>query len=785
MSIKRLFPAFLVFFIGCRFVSANQKVPIKPQPAIDSTAPANQSSISGVRQAVITENTSGRPEIAAVAAVPVNAGRVADNSQPDKQLEINKNALLRDPNEAIRITAANLLLKSQDPNARQILIDTLNLTDNTAARTAICKTLIQNRSSMETIVGIEDFIQPLLGVFSTDNVNEAALAAEATLIYPYDKIRQPLEKLVTDGEKPAKTRINAIKALSRPDMSAIIVLIKLVDDPKVKTEAEKALSSLGIPVGTSRAEREKIIDDLLNKGMETVFRDLLIKQEAQMRQIQVELESWQKTYIDLLNKTYNSYSDDEAKGRFLVEQLGNSKGVVKLWALEQVYQRSQGTNPNLPKEIGQVLLVLISDQNQKVRLKTAELLALMRTLNSASAILAQFRVETNEQVKGQLLDTLGWVCSYGLLPSPAFTISPEIRLQAINLAQAYLLDPDSNKSQIGARVMKRLIERNGLQPDLVLDKLNLFVTRYNRLKEEPNEPLRGSLLNVMAGLVADGSACKAQAVQLFEQAQCFQEALDSKTNSVREAAVDGLRNIDETRALSTLRKRGFYEDLSPNVRSKMLELARKLGGIEDLPFLVKKIGVNSESQPAWQAMVRIFNDSGANIINEWMEQLTGEQSKLTENQKIEFLKIAESKVAGERMTEVRKKLAGLLYTTKQFEQAAEYFDRLKTDAQNPEEKNLYLSRQLDACLRLPNLDKAAELLKNCLSRADMEPNDIVIRSIDSYLGSQSDISDVDALLKMLMGIDVSSPKLNWKAQLALWADRFGKTEETEGQTQVN
>lgn len=781
MSIKGFFPVFLMFLAGCRYVSANQNVPQKP--VIPEASRENSTPVTAVPEGtreeplVVSETPTNRTEVLAVSALPVNAGSGVENSRPDEQLEINKNALLRDPNEMIRITAANLLMLSDNPEARRFLInEILAQSGNSAARMAVCKALIQKKSSTDEIAGIEDFIQPLLGIFSTENDTEAALAAEATSIYPYDQIRTLLEKLVTDGEKPLKTRINAIRALTRPDMSAIIILIKLVDDPKVQVaaEAEKALSSLGIPAGASRSEREKIIDDLLSKGMVAVLRDLLRNQEAQMRQIKADLESWQKTYIELLNKAYNSYNDDEAKGKFLVDNLKNPKPIVKLWALEQVYQRTQGTNPNLPKDIEPILLVLISDQNQRIRLKTAELLALMRTLNSAAPILTQLRVETNEQVKGQLLETLGWVCSYALLPSPAYTITPEIRMQALDWAQAFLSDPDNNKAQIGARVMKRLIERNGLQSEVVLNKLNLFVTRYSRLKDEPNEPLRGSLLNAMAGLVADGSACKPQAVKLFEQ--FFQEALDSKTSSVREAAVDGLRYIDETRALSTLRKKGFYKDPSPNVRSRMIDMAKNVGGVEDLSFLAEKIGSNSESQSAWQAMVRIFNQSDANILNEWMEQLTGSQSKLTDDQKIEFLKIAEAKTAGGNQSQARKKLADLLYKTNQFEQAAVLFAGLKTDAQSLEEKNLYLSRQLDASLRLPNLEKAAELIKSCLSDANVEPKNIVIQSIESYLNSQSHTADVDALLKMLMGIEVSSP--GWKTQLASWADRFRKIEET-------
>lgn len=733
--------------------------------------------IIGCQQAVVSQEQP---------AGETNADRTDLADKPDEQLDINRYLLLTDPNDQMRIRTANVLLYSENPQARQILIDILGLTNNNAARMAICRALIQSRSSKVPISNLEDFIESLFDVFNTENADEARLAAEATLIFRYDKIGRLLENLVIDTDKPVKTRINAIGALNRPDMNAVIMLIRLVDDPdeQVAAKAGNTLRSLGIPVGTNRSEREAIITDLLSKGIDTFLRELLINQEAQMHSIRNELESWKESHLALLGRTYRGMTDDEAKGKFLVEYLGSPKSEIKMWALDQVFQWVKGTNRNIPRGLEPTLKGLISDQDKHVRLKTAELLALMRTVNSASSLLAQIKVETDEQVRGQLLDTLGWVCFYALSPNSPFKITPETRQQALGWAEVFLQDEKSSRAQIGARVMKKLLERNGLRTDEAEKRLNLLVEKYNGLKDDYDETLRVALLNSMAGLVAQDSAYKVNAEKLYRQ--IFLEALNSKTDIVLESAIEGLANIDKTSALITLRTRGFHNNPSANVRSMQIELAKNVGGIEDLVWLAEKIGTNSEGQATWQAMLRIFNESDTAVLNEWVRKFTGNQSKLTDNQKVDFLKIAEAKAVGENKREARRLLAELLYKTEQFEQAAEYYGRLKTDAQNTEQQRIFLSRQLEASLRWPNYKLAADLIINCLSERDFEPNDLVIQSIENYLSNQTNETEIDDLMKTLTNISVSSPRPKWGEQIKSWIERFGKTEEqTQEVTQNN
>lgn len=718
-------------------------------------------------------------------ALPTSANGAPAETKLSKQLEIYRTTLLEGKTEQIRIDVATEMLISKDQMARKILLDALKQTKNSAARMAVCKALIQTRSSNGEIKNKEDFIQPLLGVFATEVADEVQLAADAMLIYEYDKIEQSLEEMVTDTSKPVKTRLNAIQALKRqPDMEATIRLIRLVDDSnkQVVAEAEEALHSLGIPVGENYWAREQNIIELRSKGKDVFLRDWLIRQEALLREMRTKLNSWQKRYLTELSKRYNGISDDTARGKFLAEHLGSSEAITKLWALEKVSQWRKGTNPKLPTELLEPILVnLISDPDRDVRLKIAGLLSLMVELNSAPRLLAQLEAEPDEQVKAELLDALGGACSYALLPSSPVKISPEIRKQALGWAAKYLSDKDAGKARKGAEVLRRLLEPDGLKPEELDEYLAKLVTRYNQQKKKPDGALRGGLLSAMADLCAQGSACRAKAAMLFEP--LFVKALSDETDFVRETAVDGLIYIDKRSALKRLRS--FVNDSSIVLRKKLIDLAGEVGGRDDLTWLAEKIGTNSESGPAWQAMCKIFNGSDSGILNEWMDKFTSQssKSKLSDQQKIAFLKIAETKATGENkanmLKDVREKLAELYKRISQFERAAEYFDRLYKSAQTDKEREAILPNLVDAYLRGSKVELAAKLVGKCLVKEDLDSDNVILGSIENYLSKPPAGADPNAVLKVLSGIKLPAARPKWQEWLKNWIDRLIKSKEAE------
>jgi len=711
---------------------------------------------------------------------PAAAQATPANTELDPQLKVNKDALLMGSTDA-----ATVMLFHDDPKAREILLDALKQSENSPARTAVCKALIQARVSKTAVKNDQDFIEPLLGVFDTQTDAEAQLAVEATLIFEYERIKESLDKIFSDPNKPAKTKINAIHALKlRLEMEATIRLIELVDDPEdqVSAEAKNALHSLGIPIGEDAQTRKENIYAIRLQGQVVFLRSQLIRQDAQMRKEKAALDLWQRRYKSELDKRYESISEDAAKGEFLATYLVDAETVVRLWALDKAYKWRVAPGSKLPEKLGPILIKLISDGDRDVRLITAKLLALMSKLNSASVLLAQLGAEQDDQVKTELLVALGWACSNAILSSPKATISPEmkeIREQTLEWAAKFLFEENVEKARNGAEVIKKLLNRDGLEPKEVDRYLGLLSQRYEKQKDNPDGTLRGELLNEMAALCAQDSTCRQKAAQLF--GNLFEEALRDESNFVREAGVDGLTYINKTNALKRLRT-DFINDPSIPLRKKIIALADEVGGKEDLNWLAEKIGVNSESDPAWQAMLKIFTGSDTGVLKEWMDKLTEQSSKikLSDEQKIDFLEIAENaKGNSEYMPDIRRKLADLYYKTGRYEQAEGYFSILYEMAQTPEGKNTILPNLLDAFLKGAKPERIADLVKSCLTQGDLDPNSIVVKTIGNYFSKPPVGAVPNEVLKVLIAIKVPQGRPQWNQQLKIWADLLGKAKEPD------
>jgi len=699
-----------------------------------------------------------------------------------RQLKINKDALFKAVTERIRIDAAGVMLFTDDPLARKILLEALKQSENIAARVAVCKALSQARAEQKPIRNKEDFIQPLFDILSVGTDDSAKLAAEAILIFEYGQIAKRLEGLSITTSLPVQARLNAIYALRlQPDMKAVFKLIELLDDPddRVAAEAEKALRSLGTPIGKDAEARKQIRSELIRKGRDEFFRDLLIRQEAQMRRLETQLDLWRELYLSALDKIYDGVSDDAAKGQFLAEHLGDSKEIVRLWALGKVSQWRVGTKSELPVELGPILVNLVSDQNRDVRLKTARLLSLMGQLNSSGRLLQQLEIEQDDEVKMELFVALGGACYYAFLPGSEFSIPEEIRKKTLEWATKYLLEEDPKKAQRGTEVIKKLLEQDGLNSGEVNRYLGLLAERYNQQKDKDDGALRGELLSAMAGLCAQ-SVYKAESAKLFKP--LFEKALRDETDLVREAAVDGLVYIDKARALKILRK-DFVNDGSIIVRKRLISLADEVGGEEDLLWLAEKIGAMAESEPAWQAMLEIFNRSDAAILNEWIGKfgLQSTKSGLSDEQRVTVLKIAERKAIGENKLEmlknIRRRLAKFYSKSGEFEQAAEYLGVLRQVAKSGEEREVILAELLDVYLRWPNVEAATQLVDNCLLEKDLEPNNVVVLSIDNYLAGPPAEADPKVILEALAKIKTAEDRPMWQEQVKIWTERVSWAEE--------
>ena len=724
----------------------------------------------------------GCQQTGAGADKPVVAGQTSvEAAALSTQLRIYQRVLFEGADESIRVDTAAEILASEDPLARQVLIDALNQAESSIARIAVCKALSRTRTGEQDISNKQDFIQPLVTVLTTEDSQEAEAAAQACLIFDYDQIAEPLDKMVTDATLPIHARVNAVNALRlQPDKEAIIKLVQVLDDPekRVVAAARNALETSGVPLGTDARSRAEIIKALRSTGMDDFLRSWVARQGDEMRKMQAEVESWRRLYLEALGAIYNSQSDDAAREEFLAQCLGDEKPPVVLWGLGKAADWRKGTSKKLSiKQIEPILVKLLANPNKDVRFQTASLLSLIGDLDCASQLLEQIKVEEDDEVKMQMFVALGVACS----PAAPGKVTPEIRKQALVLAKEYLAEEDPVKARRGAEVTKKLLERDGMAPQVVAEYLGALENRYDQEKNNSDGTLRGQLLSTMAALCAQ-SAYKTEAASRFEGA--FDEAIDPGRNehdSVREAAVNGLIYIDETKALGKFRADARHSDSSGVIREKIINLAGKVGGQKDLDWLWGKIGATEQSELAWQAMLKIFMRSEAAVLWEWMtEKLDADKARLSDDQRISFLEIAERKAGGENSVEmlgdIRAKLALLYRESGNFERAEEALQLLLAGKTPQSPKDAVLADLLDVYLRWPKTPEAAKLLNNRLKNEDLQRNSPLAATIERYLDESPPAAEREAVLrKLLRAVRTPEDRVIWQEMEKHWKERLDES----------
>ncbi|MHC4130829.1 MAG: HEAT repeat domain-containing protein [Planctomycetota bacterium] len=742
MTVRHLYILLLLIAVGCQQMQAAEKSPLNDQK--QSIAP----------------------------------------KQLDKQLKINRDALLQGPTEQMRIDAATIILFDDSSNARQILLDALNQTENAEARAAVCKALKQSREENRhnSINNKEDFVLPLLTIIRDQNAGAANLAAEATVIFDYWQISQPLEQMISDDSLPVDARLNAIYALKlQKDIKAITKLINLLDDPdqQIAQAAEKAVKDAGIPVVKDTAARQQLIEELNNKGKEEFLRDWLIRQEAEMNRLQAETQQWRQMYLSSLDKIYSGINEDNARVKFLSEHLNGQQPVVKLWALENISKWRVGTSSKLPTELGPLLMNLISDEDRTVRLRTARLLSLMGQLSSAEKLLAQVKSEKDEEVGMAMFMALGAACQFAFAPDSGVNISPSIREQTLELASEYLFETEPIEVQNGAEVIKKLLKQNGLPVDLTENYLVQISQKYeDETSSNGDQVLRAALLSTMAELCAQGSPIASSAREKY--GQWFEESLADESDSVRDAAISGLINIDKTSALRKLRE-DHVNDPSAQIRRKVIDLAREVGSEADLGWLEEKLKNSEENQLAWPAMMAIFGRSNVDLLVDWLERIEQENSGLTNQQLISFFEMVGQKIQAENMPqiaiEINEKLAVLYTETGNYELATEYWGLLHQSAQSGKEQHKYMNQLLGVYLATQNVKNAVDLIHNYLLDKDLDSNDLMIETLNSFISTPPEGTDPNSLLVELEKLDIPQARPKWTAQKEYWLQMFLVTNE--------
>ena len=698
--------------------------------------------------------------------LPVVGSVVGPAAEPDadaaRQLRIYEEALLRGSTDQSRTDAAVELLRRGDDGALEVLMKALLNAEYAGGRQAVCRGLITSLSWSDNLSSRKPFLEPLLGLLIDEAGTDARLAAEALLVFRYAEVGERLSRLARMTELDRQVRLNVIYALRLwPDKEAILELVNLLDDADGEVGAAAAAAlPYWIPAGT---DKQAILQELQRKAPDEIIKARLEGLQQQMARLEAEGELWKKLYLGALDREYEK-SDEDGKGRMLVEKLASEYGPVRLWAVNKT---AAFTGPR-PKAFRDNLLALLSDREREIRLAAARVLANMSALDPADRLLTQLKAETYSDVSLAIFDALGEACFFAFSPGSPITLNESIRTETLAIAGEYLQNKDVRVATQGAEVLGKLLELNNLEADGAEAYLGLLAGRYQQAKGTIS-PLRGELLHVMARLCGNG-VHQQEAAWLF--GQFFLEGLGTaEDNAVREAAAAGLVNIDKSVAFRLFKDTGLANDASLVVRRAVVKLAGELGGKEDVTWLSERINGNGEAEAAWQAMRDILLREDGATVYAWAQKVAAGED--TFGHARELLEMAEKKAEGEKdatlLRAARTNLCDWYGQRGDYAKTIDYAGQLLAASTDSVEMEKLRLRLLEAYLQTADAARAAQLLTERLTVRDMGAEDAFMTRIGAFLG----LRDINpgtktAVVEALDGIKPPAARPRWTAQLKIW-----------------
>ncbi|MFA5291677.1 MAG: hypothetical protein WC496_01435 [Phycisphaerae bacterium] len=690
------------------------------------------------------------------------------------QLKINRWTLLNSTDEQIRIDTAVELLKSDESATRQVLLEALASNDNAAAQSSICRAISKFRSTPQLIPDKEDFIGPLFNILKGQNTEVATLAAQASLIFTYKEVRGRLDDIIKNPDLPAAAKKNAIYAIQiRPDKETVPLLIGLLDsDETVVASAAADALQRWLPIGKDRQQWQKIRRDI-ERGRIDIVRERLLAQQDRVRQLNDDILKWQKRYLTSLDNIYQATADDNARAKFVADNLVFEHSSVKLWAIEKINMWQKSGKP-LPLDVFQKpLVVLISDANPAVRLAAAKLLGLLTNINSADALLVQLKAETEMDVKTEILIALGHVCNFALSPGAEVKINPQVRIETMNIAAEFFKD---NNPVIAAEVIRNLLLQNGLDTSRVKPYFELIAASYRKTTDEQ---AKARLLEEMARLCGSDSFYKDIAGEVFRD--IFLGAIDDKNDQIAAPAVTGLLRVDQAGAFEILKSRGFTSHSSSKIRDELISAAGQIGTQQDLDWLgnlTTTASADTERQRAADAMMNIFQFCKTDVLISWAQQL----SSLAKSKKDEFLlarsralfeaaeKKAETEQDANSLFSLRRTLAEHYAATSLYGLAAKYYGMLLLTTTDPNEKEQLTAKLLEVNLRSGQTESAKQLLANVLLSSDIGPDKEISKVLDKYFTENNQSQAAKQIFRALVAVQIPAGGKYplWSGQIKKW-----------------
>ncbi len=672
------------------------------------------------------------------------------------QLAINRAVLLNGPDDNIRVVAAKQMLLDPNEDAMTAVIEILTASDNRNAIFAICKAIDQSLLWEPQIAIPDAYINPLIGVLSNPDIEVAHQAASSLAVYPYEKVKPELEKVLYSEDAPQQSRLNVIHAigLRLSEKDAIGAMISLLDDKDtaISDEACKTLQGW-VPIGSNKALWNYVRTELKQKSPDEIVRDRLSSQETKVDQLQQQNKVITDELLAVYEQLYAAMADQAAKSLQLIEALKKPIVEVRLWAVRKVVLWRNAND--LPNELAVAAVEVISDPDQTVRLETARLMVYMAGANPVDKLMAQLQKEEIEPVQAALLEALSESCYYALLPSSNIKLDPKVRIYTLNKAGEFLNGKTPERVILGTEVTRKLLEKNGLEDAAAEEYINAVLNRYKQALDN-NPALAARILGTLSKFCLADFHYRAIGRRLLQPE--FVTALTSPTVETRKAAASGLINIDKANALRLLREKQIYNDPDPSVVAVIVSLAREVGNGEDYIWLVEKNKQNTEG--VWQTIVAILQREDVSIVEKAIAAV--ETFNIDDAKKIEVFEIGRKKAGIQYKSTIL--LAQFYLNRGRNAEAAELYASLLSD---PAGKSSVVEDAQNAVIALSAGGKhtpLALLVTELLAAGDIKPEDpIGVKLIET-----TESENGQALKTELLKIAPPQPREGWKTIVERW-----------------
>jgi hypothetical protein len=177
-------------------------------------------------------------------------------------------------------------------------------------------------------------------------------------------------------------------------------------------------------------------------------------------------------------------------------------------------------------------------------------------------------------------------------------------------------------------------------------------------------------------------------------------------------------------------------------------------------------------------MMKIFSGSDAGVLAEWVGTLTAldKDNRPTPEQMMAFLELVELKMTSENdaavLEKAREHLAALYLDSAQFEKAATCWQKLRESAVEPERKEHFTQALLETYLQGQKPTMVAKLIGEALETSDLDPNNVLVQSLDKHLSKPPAGSDPNGVYEALATLKASQERPKWQQWLKAWAVRL-------------